>query len=265
MAFYRQIWMTFWTDPKVDDEFTPEDKYFYLYLLTNPQTNICGCYEVGMKQMARQTGYNEETIKRLLERMKYVHGVIDYDLDNKEIYLLNWYKYNWNNSGDTLNGVLKAADKIKTEEFKESIYETIESLKNGGIDFKIGKKNKGVLRGSDDPHKASVTVTDTVNYTVTDSIKEIIDYLNSKCNKRYTYSNKSYNRNISARLKDGFTVDDFKTVIDKKYNEWRDTEYAKYLTPDTLFAVSKFEKYLNQEEVVKKSAHEKFLSDWENA
>lgn len=77
-------------------------------------------------------------------------------------------------------------------------------------------------------------------------IKEIIDYMNNRLNHKYTYSNKSYNRLITARLKDGFTIDDFKTVIDKKYYEWRGTEFEQYLTPDTLFAPSKFEKYLNQ-------------------
>ena len=85
-----------------------------------------------------------------------------------------------------------------------------------------------------------------------ESIKEIIDYLNIKTNKRYTYSNKSFNRHITARLKDGFTVDDFKTVIDKKYDEWIGTEFEQYLKPTTLFAPSHFEEYLNQPEKKKK-------------
>ena len=76
MAIYRTVHITFWTDPKVDDDFTPEDKYFYLYLLTNPHTTLCGCYEISMKQMVRETGYNEDTVKRLLKRMEYTHGVI---------------------------------------------------------------------------------------------------------------------------------------------------------------------------------------------
>ena len=66
MATFRSIHLTFWTDSKVDDDFTPEDKYFYLYLLTNPHTNLCGCYEISTKQMIRETGYNEDTVKALL-------------------------------------------------------------------------------------------------------------------------------------------------------------------------------------------------------
>ena len=68
MAIYRNVQLSFWTDNKVEDDFTPEDKYFYIYLLTNPQTNICGCYEVSYSQMTRQTGYNKDTVNRLLER-----------------------------------------------------------------------------------------------------------------------------------------------------------------------------------------------------
>jgi len=40
MAIYRNVQLNFWTDSKVEDDFTQEDKYFYLYLITNPQTNI---------------------------------------------------------------------------------------------------------------------------------------------------------------------------------------------------------------------------------
>lgn len=68
MAIYRNIQLSFWSDSKVTDDFTPEDKYFYLYLLTNPQTNICGCYQISYSQMESQTGYNRETINRLIER-----------------------------------------------------------------------------------------------------------------------------------------------------------------------------------------------------
>lgn len=41
MAIYRNIHTTFWTDTKIADEFTPEDKYFVLYCLTNSYTNLC--------------------------------------------------------------------------------------------------------------------------------------------------------------------------------------------------------------------------------
>ena len=76
MATYRNIQISFWTDSKVADEFTPEDKYFYLYLMTNPHTNTCGCYEISIRQMSIETGYSKETISKLIERMEKVHNVI---------------------------------------------------------------------------------------------------------------------------------------------------------------------------------------------
>lgn len=121
MATYRTVHISFWTDPKVDDDFTPEDKYFYLYLLTNPHTNICGCYEISMKQMVRETGYNEDTVKRLLQRMEFTHNVIQYDASTKEVFIPRWGKYNWFNSKDTMSGVAKVVSCIKSERFREAI------------------------------------------------------------------------------------------------------------------------------------------------
>lgn len=117
--------MSFWTDSKVDDDFTPEEKYFFLYLLTNPHTNLCGCYEISMKQMVRETGYNEDTVRRLIDRMENVHKVIAYDKDTKEIYIPNWGKYNWANSPKTLQGAMNVASNIKSERFKKALADTL--------------------------------------------------------------------------------------------------------------------------------------------
>lgn len=76
-------------------------------------------------------------------------------------------------------------------------------------------------------------------------IRSIIDYLNSKLNSKYKYSSEATVKHINARLNEGFTVDDFKIVIDKKYAEWKGTEREQYLRPQTLFG-TKFESYLNQ-------------------
>lgn len=119
MALYRNISVTFWTDRKIDDEFTPEEKYFFLYLLTNPHTNICGCYEIGMKQMSRETGYNVEKIKHLLTKLEKQHGVILYDKSTMEILVVNWSKYNWSSSDNLRKAVEKACDNIKSGFFKK--------------------------------------------------------------------------------------------------------------------------------------------------
>ena len=119
MATYRNIQLSFWTDAKVADEFTPEDKYFYLYLLTNPHTNICGCYELSIRQMSIEIGYSQETITRLLERFALVHDVIRYSKANKELLVINWHKYNWTKSDKLKASIRNTIKIIKTQSFKD--------------------------------------------------------------------------------------------------------------------------------------------------
>ena len=74
---------------------------------------------------------------------------------------------------------------------------------------------------------------------------EIIAYLNEKCCTRYK-ATKSTKELIHARIEEGFTKEDFFTVIDKKVKDWKGTEWEKYLRPSTLFNASKFQGYLNE-------------------
>ena len=89
---------------------------------------------------------------------------------------------------------------------------------------------------------------------------EIVDYLNQKAGTRYKHSSEDTRKHIRARVNDGYTIDDFKTVIDRKVKEWKGTEWEKFLRPSTLFG-SKFESYLNQREEPKgkKTAFSNFL------
>lgn len=81
-------------------------------------------------------------------------------------------------------------------------------------------------------------------------IVEIIDYLNEKAGSQYKATTQKTRDTIKARLNEGFTVDDFKIVIDKKVTDWKSTEWEKYLRPQTLFG-TKFESYLNQKSFTK--------------
>ena len=74
---------------------------------------------------------------------------------------------------------------------------------------------------------------------------EVIKYLNEKANTNYRPSTKNTQSFINARLKEGFTVEDFKNVIDIKVENWIGTDFEKYLRPATLFG-TKFENYLNE-------------------
>lgn len=193
MAIYRNVQLSFWTDNKVEDEFTPEDKYFYLYLLTNPQTNICGCYEVSYSQMAHQTGYNKDTINRLLERFEKVHNIIRYSKDTKEVLILHWHKYNWSKSEKVLTGVKNVAKHIKNSEFKDYVFSIVDSV-----------KNESPIIAYQYPMQTSVSDSDTD--TVSDAVN-ITD--NNK--KRSTY------KDILSNLLLEFNISDY---LLESVNDW---------------------------------------------
>lgn len=256
MAIYRNVRLSFWTDNKVIDEFTPEDKYFYLYLLTNPQTNLCGCYEISYKSMSEDTGYNKDTCLRLLKRFDEVHNVIKFNESTKEVLILNWYKYNWSSSAKTLSGVTATAKHIKCKAFKKYVLCVAESVKNGDSEVKIYPIDTSVS----DTDTDSVTETDPVKESKSEDIKRIVDYLNEKCGTHYRCNTANTRKHITARFADGYTVSDFMTVIDKKSAEWQGTKFELYLRPDTLFG-SKFESYLNQQ-IKQKDSTKEFLGGW---
>ena len=85
-----------------------------------------------------------------------------------------------------------------------------------------------------------------------------IVYLNQVANKRYKFVDKT-KRLLLARFKEGYTLEDFKQVIDIKTAEWKDSpEFSKYLRPETLFG-SKFDGYLNQKpKIIKGKSEDNF-------
>ena len=76
-------------------------------------------------------------------------------------------------------------------------------------------------------------------------IEEVVDNLNSKTGSAYKAKTRKTQEVISARIKEGYTLEDFKRVISFKYSQWgNDPKLSQYLRPETLFG-NKFESYLN--------------------
>lgn len=111
---------------------------------------------------------------------------------------------------------------------------------------RLGKDRIGKVREGKDRLDISCHVS---HDDVDKSHFEIIEYLNLKTGSKFKPTTKPYVQAIRSRLKEGYTVDDFKTVIDKKCREWKGTKLEKYLTPKTLFAPSHFDTYLNSNEM----------------
>jgi hypothetical protein len=120
MAIFRKVHVTFWRDEFVEG-LTPEQKFFYLYLLTNDRTTQCGIYEITTKQMCYDTGYNEDTIKKLITFFIDI-GKIKYSVNTKEMALKNWGKYNDSNSPKVRSCIEKELLKVKDRVLIQYIY-----------------------------------------------------------------------------------------------------------------------------------------------
>lgn len=121
MAIYRHVHVEFWKDPKVLEELTPEDKLFFIYLLTNPNTTQIGVYKITKKQIAFELGFSIESVNALMDRFINNYGLIKYNNDTREICLKNWGKYNLNKLGkpmlDCVRSELKNVDDKSLLEF----------------------------------------------------------------------------------------------------------------------------------------------------
>jgi DnaD/phage-associated family protein len=122
MGVYRPVQTNFWNDVKIQEKFSPEDKLFFLYLLTNPHTKQLGVYQITYRQMAFELGYSEDSIKSMMRRFQDHHEMIKYDEDTREICIVNWGRYNFNQGGKPVEDLLrKELTEVKNLEFVELV------------------------------------------------------------------------------------------------------------------------------------------------
>lgn len=127
MAKFRMVYTAFWEDAKVVEELTPEDKYFFLYLLTNAKTTQIGIYSITKRQMAFDLGYSMESVQVLLDRFVRNHEMIKYNPKTREIAIHNWGKYNLNRGGkpvlDCVEAELREVKDVTLIDYvKESVW-----------------------------------------------------------------------------------------------------------------------------------------------
>lgn len=156
------------------------------------------------------------------------------------------------------NNLRRPLEKSKKRSKCGSIIKSNENQEENEIETKENQKkvktksNENEKENENKTHQdvnVIVNVNDNVDVNVKkislEEIKGIVEYLNIKANSHYKYSTDKTQTLIKARIKDGFTLNDFKIVIDKKCEDWLGTDFEKFLRPETLFS-NKFEGYLNQ-------------------
>ena len=167
------------------------------------------------------------------------------------------YLADWTNS--TKQGVIKCLKSLIEKNYiekKETIINNVKfcEYRSTKLNTLLNKVESDVKQSSTGGSEQSLTNNKSLNNI--EKIKDIIEYLNKKAGTSYRASSKDTQKHINARLNEGFTVDDFKTVIDKKCAEWKGTEFEQYLRPSTLFG-TKFEQYLNAKTTKKGKAKER--------
>ena len=330
MSVKRVVDTQFWNDDKVVDLFSPEDKLFMLYLMTNPHTTQLGIYAINEKVMAFELGYSVDAVNVLLDRFENKYKIIKYCKETKEIAIKNYLKYSIIKGGKPVEDLLtKEVSQVKNKELMNFVYENVMSYSNTNESVKkiFNKYNEnnndndndndnedtltyrgrivkddldsvkekyesikektlenkennlfecewchcktGVIHNHHYPIPKRLGGTETVSIcsnchaefhkkeNMRIPYKDIVDYLNSKTNQNYKPTTNSTRKHIKARIEEGFTLEDFKKVIDNMCSEWYGNDMQKYLRPETLFG-TKFESYLNRE--VKKDNSK--LPDW---
>lgn len=165
----RLIDTELWNNEQIVEEFTCDDKYFWLYLLTSPHGSICGVMRYSPAIIGRDMGLHKDTIENLVYRFENNYKLIVVDKETKELLILNWYKWNWSTSGKLLQSVINSKETIKSVFIQELVQER--------IDFVTGKIDRVSI-----PY-AYPTISNTI--TNTNNIE------NSICKENYNKRNEN--------------------------------------------------------------------------
>ena len=157
------------------------------------------------------------------------------------------YLADWTNS--TKQGVMKSLKSLVDKGYISKTEKYINGVKF--CEYYVTKFNGGMQQSLIGGMQQSLTNNIDI-YNLENNLEDnkeiyisVVDYLNGKAGTHYKASSKATRQHIHARLAEGFTVEDFKRVVDNMWTEWHGTEWEKYLRPSTLFG-SKFENYLNR-------------------
>ena len=111
MAVFRKVHVSFWSDSWISS-LTVEQRYFYLYILTNEKTTQCGIYEITKKQIAFDTGYSIDRVSILLKFFEK-EGKLRFNSETNELAVKNWVKYNGSTSPQVKTCVDKELKQVK--------------------------------------------------------------------------------------------------------------------------------------------------------
>lgn len=243
------------TDNFLDMPQSTQCLYFHLLLRADDDGFI-----QSPKSIMRITGCKDDDLKLLIAK-GFVIG-----FETGVIVIRHWRIHNYVQSDRYSKSELQEA---KCVELKNKVYEVVEppiNPDNTCMDTKCIQNGYNLdTQIRIDKIREEENRIETLCHVTHDDVDkshfEIIEYLNLKTGSKFKPTTKPYVQAIRSRLKEGYTVNDFKTVIDKKCREWQGTKLEKYLTPKTLFAPSHFDTYLNSNETAAMTDTERNIAE----
>lgn len=243
------------TDNFLDMPQSTQCLYFHLLLRADDDGFI-----QSPKSIMRITGCKDDDLKLLIAK-GFVIG-----FETGVIVIRHWRIHNYVQSDRYSKSELQEA---KCVELKNKVYEVVEppiNPDNTCMDTKCIQNGYNLdTQIRIDKIREEENRIETLCHVAHDDMDkshfEIIEYLNLKTGSKFKPTTKPYVQAIRSRLKEGYTVNDFKTVIDKKCREWQGTKLEKYLTPKTLFAPSHFDTYLNSNETAAMTDTERNIAE----
>ena len=197
------------------------------------------------KFISNELKINESKVNRILKMLENEKQIERQTTSrNTLIYIVNWEKYQADekqNEKQVTNERQTNDNQMKDE--RQTSEEQMTTIQESNNDKELQEEKESKKEKKD---------------TCLAERKQIIEYLNQVCGTRYKHGSELSKKHINARLNEGYRIEDFFEVIDKKYAEWHETDNEKYLRPETLFG-NKFEGYLNQKNNAQKGNAEKML------
>lgn len=148
MGIKRVVDIDFWKDDVVCEQYSAEDRYFMLYLLTNPQTKQCGIYHLPIRLIALDMGYSKDTASALIERFENKYKNIIYNRETQEIAILGYLKHSIIKGGKPVEDCLrKELSQVKDTKLIKKVYNYIIAYMQKNIALKNDTDSKSMYVG----------------------------------------------------------------------------------------------------------------------
>lgn len=207
-------------DPRIKS-----DKSVLIFGEIYSMLNVTGAFFMGTEELAIRRRCSEQTVYNCLNELEK----LDYIKREKVT----------NDKGRTIGRKILLGDGLKstlgmgsnTFEGVGKTYLTQIEQYNRSINNKDNNKENS--------NKSNSNNKDNFDY------KKFIEWFNEITGRSFS-SKALFKKYINARLNEGFTKEDIAKVVTFKAGKWKDTEMKEYLRPNTLFALSHFDNYLQE-------------------